>query len=97
MSVPDGIVLAADLLHSDFSAYTPFDVIFCVPPFYDAYTEGTGFMDAFAARAKQMLSADGMLIIVANRVLKFDQLLKHIYTDVEVIDDGGNFQMMIAQ
>lgn len=97
LTVPDGIVLAADLLCSDFSAYEPFDVIFCVPPFYDAYTEGTGFMEAFTPRARQMLRPDGMLIIVANRVLKFGQFLRREYSSVEVIDDGGDFQMMIAR
>lgn len=97
LSIPrGGIALGADLLYSDFSDYQPFDTIFCVPPFYDAYTEGTGFMEAFAPRAGQMLSPDGILVIVANRVLKFHQVLEREYPTVEVIDDGGNFQMMIA-
>ncbi|NDJ53224.1 MAG: methyltransferase [Chloroflexi bacterium] len=96
LGVPEGIVLAEDLVSGDFSSYEPFDVIFCVPPYYDAYTESTDFMAAFAPRTRQLLTSGGLLIIVANTVLKFHDLIKQHYDDVLNIKDGGFFEMVVA-
>lgn len=66
------------------------------PPFHASRAADPGLGAAFIAAARRMLAPDGVLYLVANRHLPYDQPLSDHFLSVETIGGDAAFRLILA-
>jgi 16S rRNA (guanine1207-N2)-methyltransferase len=96
-SLPEGEVIAADLMQQPLTEVEPFDLILCNPPFHQDHAQSTRFMTSFAGNARRMLVHGGQLILVYNHFLPYRELLGKHFDFVQVLAEDGRYVVIRAR
>ncbi len=70
------------------------DAVVSNPPFHEGGRADPAIGQAFAARAWQALRPGGRLVIVANRHLPYEGILKELYVDLVSLADREGFKVI---
>jgi 16S rRNA (guanine1207-N2)-methyltransferase len=73
-----------------------FDLIASNPPFHNGKQIDTGAAEAFLRAARNMLNRRGRLLIVANRFLPYERVLREHFGFVDRLADDGRYQVLEA-
>ncbi|NVK39071.1 MAG: class I SAM-dependent methyltransferase [Gammaproteobacteria bacterium] len=75
---------------------TKFDLILCNPPFHESNTVGDHIAKRLFKQSRKALSANGQLIVVGNRHLKYHITLKTYFKNVKQIAANPKFVLLSA-
>ena len=78
-------------------ALSDLDFIVTNPPFHDAGTEDRALGQSFIGRAAAMLRRGGVLWLVANRHLPYEQALAEGFAEVETVAQQAGFKVVRAR
>ncbi len=95
-NVPDprASVLWADARDA---ALADLDFVVTNPPFHSEGVEDRGLGQAFIAAAARMLRRGGRLVLVANRHMPYEALLRERFRAVETLADEGGYKIIEAR
>jgi 16S rRNA (guanine1207-N2)-methyltransferase len=85
-------VFSGDLL--DPVAAYKYDLILSNPPFHAGQAVDYQIAQAMIAQSHQALKPGGQLVIVANRFIRYDRLIKEIYGNVSIPAETGIFHLL---
>jgi 16S rRNA (guanine1207-N2)-methyltransferase len=85
-------VIAGDLLSS--IGTRKYDLILSNPPFHAGQAVDYQIAEAMIIQSYQALNQGGQIIIVANRFIQYDDLIKHIFGNVSVLASSGKFHVL---
>lgn len=85
-------VFAGDLL--DPVSNNEYDLILSNPPFHAGHQVDFQIAEALIAQSQLALSPGGMLIIVANRFIRYDNLIKAIFGNVTLMNESGKYHVL---
>lgn len=71
-----------------------FDLIASNPPFHNGKQVDTGAAEAFMRDARAALTRHGRLLIVANRFLPYERVLRAYFAHVVRLADDGRYQVL---
>jgi 16S rRNA (guanine1207-N2)-methyltransferase/23S rRNA (guanine1835-N2)-methyltransferase len=73
------------------------DWILCNPPFHDGHKELTNIAQLMFRDAARQLSPTGTLLVIANRHLPYQPMLKRLFRSVRVISGDKRFSLYRCQ
>jgi len=85
-------VFAVDLL--DQIGTNRYDLILSNPPFHTGHAVDYQIAQAMIDQSFQALSPRGQMIIVANRFIRYDHLIKSIFGNVSTLIESGKFHVL---
>lgn len=74
-----------------------FKTIIMNPPFHEGKAQDVGLGHAFIETAARSLKQNGTLLMVANRHLPYEQILKSCFKRLETLEDAKGFKVIKAQ
>lgn len=74
-----------------------FDLIAANPAFHQGRTVDKSMADKLIRQAPKQLAPNGRLLIVANRFLNYDKLMRDYFKKVERVAETGKFHVIAAQ
>ncbi|WP_430462452.1 class I SAM-dependent methyltransferase [Thalassolituus sp. LLYu03] len=69
------------------------DLILCNPPFHDGHTQLTNIAQRMFEESAEHLTANGQLLVIANRHLPYLPLLRNSFRNVEVMSADQRFSV----
>jgi 16S rRNA (guanine1207-N2)-methyltransferase len=81
----DGITPVADQLY---------DLVLSNPPFHTGKGVDYQVSRAFILGARRVLAPGGRLVLVANRFIRYDQLMRTLFSQVAVLAETGKFHVL---
>lgn len=92
-AIINGVVL--DVRHGNALSAVPekLDYVFCNPPFHDGNKQLTNIALNMFSDAHKKLKGDGVLLVVANRHLPYNNALKKQFRKVKLISDDRRFNV----
>jgi 16S rRNA (guanine1207-N2)-methyltransferase len=88
--------LWADVRHADFAA-GELDFVVMNPPFHDGGAEDRALGQAFIATAAGLLKPAGRLLMVANRHLPYEAVLKRSFSAFHLLAEAQGFKVFEAR
>jgi len=88
-------VLAGDLL-VDFNG-KKYSLILTNPPFHSGKATDYSITTALIQQASQSLLPGGRLVLVANKFIRYEQLLKQFFTSINILKENNRFQVIEAR
>ncbi|MFZ0533418.1 MAG: methyltransferase [Anaerolineales bacterium] len=85
-------VFAGDLLNPIGS--NKYDLVLSNPPFHTGHAVDLQIAQALIDQSWQALNPGGQLIIVANRFIRYDHLIKAIFGNVSTLTESGKFHVL---
>jgi 16S rRNA (guanine1207-N2)-methyltransferase len=85
-------VFADDLL--DPMGTNKYDLILSNPPFHTGHAVDYQIAQAMIDQSDQTLNPGGQMIIVANRFIRYDKLIKTIFGNVSTLTESGKFHVL---
>jgi 16S rRNA (guanine1207-N2)-methyltransferase len=85
-------VFAGDLL--DPIGTNKYDLILSNPPFHTGHAVDYQIAQAMIDQSFQALNPGGQMIIVANRFIRYDHLIKAIFGNVTTLTESGKFHVL---
>jgi 16S rRNA (guanine1207-N2)-methyltransferase len=85
-------VFAGDLLNPIGS--NKYDLVLSNPPFHTDRAVDLQIAQALIDQSWQALNPGGQLIIVANRFIRYDHLIKAIFGNVSTLTESGKFHVL---
>jgi len=86
-------VVAGDCLES---VDAPIDMVLCNPPFHDGHKQLDNIARNMFRQSADKLSADGKLVVVANRHLAYKAIMQRMFHSVELMDSDSKFNVWLA-
>ena len=74
-----------------------YDAIVSNPPFHQGRADLPQLGQAFIASAADALYANGPLLLVANRHLPYESLLRARFGEVRALDERDGYKVIMAQ
>lgn len=74
----------------------PYDLILANPPFHAGHTVDTGAAEALIAGAYDHLGRQGVLRLVANRFLPYEQLMRDVFKRVRIVRETTRYYVIQA-
>jgi 16S rRNA (guanine1207-N2)-methyltransferase len=74
----------------------PFDFIVSNPAFHQEHNINTSMAESIIRNAPKFLSPKGKLIIVANRFLNYDQLMRLFFKSVVTLAETNKYHVLVA-
>jgi 16S rRNA (guanine1207-N2)-methyltransferase len=71
-----------------------YDLILSNPPFHSGHAVNYHFAQSMISQAYQALNPGGQVVIVANRFIRYDRLIKEIFGNVSVLTETGKFHVL---
>lgn len=71
-----------------------YDLILSNPPFHTGHVVDYHIAQAIIDQSYQALNPDGQMIIVANRFIRYDNLIKAIFGNVSTLTESGKFHVL---
>ena len=90
--VTNAEVFAGDLL--DPIGMNKYDLILSNPPFHSGHAVDYQIAQAMIRQSFQVLNPEGQMIIVANRFIRYDNLIKMIFGNVSTLAESGKFHVL---
>ena len=78
-------------------ALADLDFVVSNPPFHAEGIEDRGLGQAFIAAAGRMLRRNGMLYLVANRHMPYEEVLRTTFKSVKTVTDEGGYKIFEAR
>lgn len=78
-------------------ALVDLDFVVSNPPFHAEGIEDRGLGQAFIAAAGRMLRRNGMLYLVANRHMPYEEVLRAAFKSVKTVTDEGGYKIFEAR
>jgi 16S rRNA (guanine1207-N2)-methyltransferase len=85
-------VFSGDLLNP--IGLIKYDLILSNPPFHTGHGVDYQIAKAMIGQSYQALIPGGQLIIVANRFIRYDHLIKEIFGNISVLAESGKFHVL---
>jgi 16S rRNA (guanine1207-N2)-methyltransferase len=85
-------VFAGDLLFP--VALNKYDLILSNPPFHIGHAVDYQIAQVMISQAYATLKPEGQMIIVANRFIRYDLLIKEIFGNISTLAESGKFQVL---
>ncbi|ORE91632.1 methyltransferase [Aurantimonas sp. 22II-16-19i] len=79
------------------AALADLDFVVSNPPFHAEGIEDRGLGQAFIAAAGRMLRRNGMLFLVANRHMPYEEVLRATFRTVKTVTDEGGYKIFEAR
>lgn len=93
-SIKNAQVLPSDVLSAVSSQrYT---LIASNPPFHSGKSVDYHIAEAFIQQSRGALESGGRLLLVANRFIRYDRLIKRIFAQLHIIAEDRKYQVMLA-
>jgi 16S rRNA (guanine1207-N2)-methyltransferase len=73
-----------------------YDLVVSNPPFHSGKKTDYLIPQAFISQARQVLDRSGRFVLVANRFLPYERLLKEVFQSVERVREDGRYQVLEA-
>ena len=71
-----------------------YDLILSNPPFHTGHAVDYQIAQAMISQSFQALNPGGQMIIVANRFIRYDRLIKEIFGNVSSLSESGKFHVL---
>lgn len=71
-----------------------YDLILSNPPFHSGHAVNYHFAQAMVSQAHQALNPGAQVVIVANRFIRYDRLIKEIFGNVSILAETGKFHVL---
>ena len=71
-----------------------YDLILTNPPFHTGHTVDYHIAHAMISQSFQALNPGGKIIIVSNRFIRYDRLVKEVFGNVTSISESGKFHVL---
>jgi 16S rRNA (guanine1207-N2)-methyltransferase len=71
-----------------------YDLILSNPPFHSGKQVDYSVAHTFVTHSRFILNPGGRLLLVANRFIRYDRLMREVYGNVEVIAETGKFHVL---
>lgn len=71
-----------------------YDLILSNPPFHSGKEVAYGMAQAFITGAYRILNPEGQLVLVANRFIRYDRLMKDVFGNVKTLTETGKFHVL---
>jgi 16S rRNA (guanine1207-N2)-methyltransferase len=71
-----------------------YDLILSNPPFHAGKQIEYGITQTFIAHAHRILNPGGKLVLVANRFIRYDRLMKDIFGSIERLAETGKYHVL---
>jgi len=91
-NIPNAEVYVGDLL--DPIGSNKYDLILSNPPFHTGHVVDYQIAQAMIDQSYQALNPEGQMIIVANRFIRYDHLIKTIFGNVSTLAESGKFHVL---
>jgi 16S rRNA (guanine1207-N2)-methyltransferase len=85
-------VFAGDLLAP--VLFNKYDLILSNPPFHAGQAVNYQIASAMIGQSFQALAPSGKLVIVANRFIRYDQLIESVFGNVSTLAESGKFHVL---
>ncbi len=89
-------VQASSLEHPALAGRGPYDLIVSNPPIHEGKRETLGVVESLVARGAALLAPTGRLVLVIQRRLPAEPLLRSAYSATRVLADEGPFRLWEA-
>lgn len=73
-----------------------YDLVLSNPPFHAGKGVDYRAAHAFIAGARRVLAPGGRLVLVANRFIRYDRLLREVFQQVESLEENSKFHVLAA-
>jgi 16S rRNA (guanine1207-N2)-methyltransferase len=73
-----------------------YDLILSNPPFHAGQAVDYQIAQALIRQSYNALNGGGRIIIVANRFIQYDQLIKQIFGNISIMNSSGKFHVLCA-
>jgi 16S rRNA (guanine1207-N2)-methyltransferase len=93
VNIVPGVGLSAPLQNDPL---IPFDFIVSNPAFHQKHNINTSMAESIISNAPNFLSPKGKLIIVANRFLNYDQLMRQFFKSVTTLAETNKYHVIAA-
>jgi 16S rRNA (guanine1207-N2)-methyltransferase len=93
-------ISSAYVYASDLYANLPdvkYDMILSNPPFHTGKAVDYQVAQALIAQGYQKSNPRGSLLIVANRFIRYEHLMQHIFNNVSILQEDGKFHVLSSQ
>ena len=90
----------ASVYASDLYANLPdskYDMIFSNPPFHSGKAVDYQVAQALIAHGNLMLNRGGSLIIVANRFIRYEHMMRQIFGNVKVLQEDTKYHVLCSE
>jgi 16S rRNA (guanine1207-N2)-methyltransferase len=91
-SIKNAEFFAADLLNPPLP--DKYDLILSNPPFHTGHAVDYQVAHSLIENSFQALNPGGSLVIVANRFIRYDRLIKEIFGNVSILAESGKFHVL---
>jgi 16S rRNA (guanine1207-N2)-methyltransferase len=71
-----------------------YDLILSNPPFHTGKQVEYGIAETFIAHSHFILQPGGNLVLVANRFIRYDRLMKDVYGNVNILAETGKYHVI---
>jgi 16S rRNA (guanine1207-N2)-methyltransferase len=71
-----------------------YDLILSNPPFHTGKQVEYSMAHTFITHSRQILNPDGRLVLVANRFIRYDRLMKEVFGNVEKLAETGKYHVL---
>jgi 16S rRNA (guanine1207-N2)-methyltransferase len=89
----------ASALASDVTAAVrdqQYSLVITNPPFHSGKEVDYEVARAFIAQARQVLNPDGKLLVVANRFIRYERLVRELFKSAERVAETSKYQVLSA-
>ena len=90
--IPNARVRPSDVL--DAIGPERYDLILSNPPFHTGKQVEYSMAHTFIAHSRQILNPGGRLVLVANRFIRYDRLMKEVFNNVEKLAETGKYHVL---
>jgi 16S rRNA (guanine1207-N2)-methyltransferase len=87
-------IFVGDVL--DFVENQRYSLIISNPPFHSGHDVNYEMAQTFIVHSAQILEDTGRLILVANRFIRYDRIMRDVFREVEITAETGKFQVWTA-
>ncbi len=91
-NISNAQVFAGDLLNPLLP--DKYDLILSNPPFHSGMAVDYQIAQSMIEASHQALNPGGHLVIVANRFIRYDRLIKEIYGNITILAESGKFHLL---
>ena len=90
--IPNAHALPSDVLEAVGTAR--YDLVLSNPPFHSGKQVEYGMAQTFIAHSHHILNPGGRLVLVANRFIRYDRLMKDVFSNIATLAETGRFHVL---